>query len=237
MPVDRFYVDAPLTKDKQIILTGGELQHLQKVTRHTVGDVIEVINGKDQIAHARVDKFDKKGALLTVIESKTFPHLEPSLILVQAIPRLNRLETILEKCIELNVSEIWLFPSFHTEKADFSPNQLERLKFISVSALKQCGRLDLPPIVFKESLEDILPLQGSCFFGDLDEKAPTLLEGIKKATLKPIYIFIGPESGFHEKEIAVLKRSGVQGVSLLKTTLRVDTAAIASVAIAAHLGI
>jgi 16S rRNA (uracil1498-N3)-methyltransferase len=150
------------------------------------------------------------------------------LILCQGIPRFNRLETILEKGTELGVTEFWLFSGVLSEKEEFSPNQHKRMEQILISAIKQCGRLDLPSIVLKPPLLDWPPLSGTLFFGDTAPDAPWIWKLPPPLAGKdPVYLFIGPESGFHPRESAHLQEKlGATGVKLHDNILRTETASL-----------
>jgi len=237
MPAERFYYPHSLGKEDNIVLEDQEFHHLVNVMRNRLDDIIEVINGIGQIANARLSSIEKKRALLTVETVFTEEPSKLKLILAQAIPRLNRLETILEKCTELGMTEIWLFPGAHSEKKEFSENQLERLQHILISATKQCGRLFLPKLISMPPIKKWQTFPIPAFFGDVEPEAP-LLEDIWKhhfeAEAYEALMCIGPESGFNDEEIALLKKFGAEGVSLHRNILRTDTAAIASLALLSH---
>jgi len=222
MPHDRFYIDTPL-KD-QISLQGDEHHHLARVMRKKVGDTIELINGRDTLALGKIQNISKKESLIDIIKTETHEPLLPPLILIQALPKLPLLELIIQKGTELGASQFFLYPSALSEKKELSPTQMNRLHHILISALKQCGRFDLPTITIGFPNLDI-PL----FFGDLSEGAPLLSQ---KAKL-PAALAIGPEKGFTEKELQELKEKGL-GVRLSPYTLRTETAAITGLSILAN---
>ncbi len=233
MPVDRFYLSKPLEKNSHVTLEGQEFEHLQKVTRHSSGDIVEIVNGKGELAQARVDKILKKEAVLTIVDVHKQEKTRPEIILAQAITKLAKLELLIEKSVELNVSEICLFPGVRSDKVEFSQNQMKRLEYILVSAMKQCGRLDLPSLSYQSSLLEIFPIKGTGFYGDVSAHARPLLQSLQTAIL-PITLFIGPEGGFDEKEVQLFQKENIGPISLIDTTLRAETAAISSVAIISH---
>lgn len=229
MPAERYYLNAPFQENQHVSIEGQEFQHLARVMRAHPGDNVELVNGKNQLAQAIVQKVEKKEAELSIQSVETTPPSKNKIILVQAIPRPNRLDFILEKGTELGVSEFWLFPGQQSEKEEFSPNQNERMQTITIAAMKQCGRLDLPPIHLKPPLLKWPPQEGTLLFGDVQKDAPFL--GHIPTPRAPILFFVGPEKGFTSTETNLLKKWGAQGVSLHSNTLRVDTAAIAAIII------
>jgi len=222
MPHDRFYIDAPL--EKECTLEGDEFEHLSRVMRKKEGDEIELINGRNQLAHARIESLKKRSAHLAILNCREEKPLLPPLVLVQAFPKLTNLELILQKGTELGVSTFWIFKSTLSEKKDLSENQKKRLDHIVISAMKQCGRLDRPAL--KWGFPD--PLSGHIYVGTLRKGAPPLSQIAKH----PATLIIGPEKGLTEEETKKYESVG-QGVSLGPYILRAETAAIAGLAILA----
>ncbi|NGX46210.1 MAG: hypothetical protein K940chlam2_01396, partial [Chlamydiae bacterium] len=98
------------------------------------------------------------------------------------------------------------------------------LKAITISAIKQCGRLDLPEILVKPTLSKWEELSHPAYFGDISPEAPTLQKTWQKSD--SCYFFIGPESGFSPDEITHLRRLHAHGVTLHHNILRAETASI-----------
>ena len=233
MPVYRFFSKEAFSSDQEIFLDEEERRHLN-VLRLRVGEKAELINGNGDLAEATLTELDKKKALLKV---DRFIHEEkpcPNLILIQALPKMNRLESILEKGTELGMDEIRLFPGDLSEKVGFSKNQMDRASHIVLSAIKQCGRLYLPKITYCSSLEEALDIKAQIFFGDIRKEAPPLFKELEKISLETSWaIAIGPESGFSSKEEAFLQRKG-KGVALHKNILRTDTAPLSALSLFHH---
>lgn len=220
MPHDRFYIDAPL--EKECTLEGDEFQHLSRVMRKKEGDEVELVNGRHELALARIESLEKRSVHLTILSCTEKKPLLPPLILAQAFPKLSNLEYILQKGTELGVSTFHIFESTLSEKKPPTDNQMKRLNHILISAMKQCGRLDLPELKwgFPENLS------GNVYFGDL---CPTT-QSLHTIGKLPATLVIGPEKGFTEKEVETY-RSKAQSVSLGPYILRAETAALAGVAI------
>lgn len=235
MPAERYYYPGILQTDSEIVLDGQEFHHLSRVMRTQRGDEVEVVNGQGQLATALVKALDKKQAALLIKAVESKPP-ESKLILSQGIPRLNRLEFIIEKGTELGATEIWLFPAVRSEKKEFSPNQVDRLASIAIAAMKQSGRLFLPKISIVAPLKKwgkIPSITG--FFGDLRQGAPSLLAYYAdNPPQKDVLFCVGPEGGLSDEEIAILESFHFSGVKLHPNILRTDTAALASLCLLAH---
>jgi 16S rRNA (uracil1498-N3)-methyltransferase len=229
MPHDRFFIDHLLQPGMTVTLIDEEAHHLQKVMRKKWGDYVELVNGRNQIAEAQVEAIQKKGIVLMVhkVGAKTPPPFP--LIICQALPRINRLDVIIEKGTELGMNALWLFPGMRSEKKELTDSQWRRLKALSISSMKQCGRLDLPEIVLKPPLLTWSLQNFPGYYGDLSENAPTLFSVYPKNTAA--LFFIGPESGFTQQEEAHLKKLNIKGVKLHPNILRTDTAPLAVLSI------
>lgn len=232
MPDNRFYLPQNLEIGSICLIKEMELHHLQHVMRVKEKETIELINGKGQLATGIVQKLERHQAsvLIETVISETVKG--PTLILAQAMPRIARLEYIVEKATELGVTEIWLFPSTHSEKKEYSPSNIQRLNQILVASLKQSGRLFIPEIVYKKNLRQWTPLSIPAFFGDTAPDAPNFLKVIEKQENTTALWMVGPEQGFTGQESDFIKASlSITGVSLNPNILRVDTAAITGLAI------
>lgn len=238
MPINRFYKDAILISDEVIFLEDQELHHLSHVVRTEVGETVELVNGKGQLALAEVASISRKRADLKVLSVDDHPEPSWNTALALGIPRINRLDMVVEKGTEIGVSKLLLFPGDNSEKKEIFENQLGRLKAISIGAMKQCGRLYLPEITLLPPLKKWKSFPENAFFGDLSPNAPLLYEALqKKPRPAAACFFVGPESGFTKAEIALLEAAKVKGVSLNNNILRTDTAAIAALTILEHFGL
>lgn len=225
MPTDRYYTSKPLVVG-EAVLEGEELHHLN-VMRIRAGESLELVDGYGRLGTAKLVHVSKKEALLQIKSIKQYPP-SPPLILAQAMPQKAHLEWIIEKGTELGVTQFWLFPGILSEKKELKPAQEERLHKILISAMKQCGRVDLPTIEHKPPLSEWSPCTGALLYGATDPKAPRLLS-LRPSS--PCIFCIGPEKGFHPEELFHLTRLKAEAVSLNSNILRVETAAITAVAL------
>lgn len=240
MPEKRFFVPSALNEHSSIKLEGDEAHHLKHVMRCKPGDGVELINGRGSLADSEVAAIGKTSIELKIgsVRNEQPPAFE--IILAQAIPRQGKLEIILEKGTELGMTSLWLFPGKLSEKKEFrfSETQLTRMEKITIAATKQCGRLFLPTIELKPSLESwekpLLPL----FYGDTSSDAPTFYSSwLKEPPTRGLIFIVGPEPGFHLKELEKLKDLGAQGVKLHHNILRTETAPLAALSLISQLRI
>lgn len=231
MPHNRFFLDSMFSQDAIVNLSSEEHHHLARVHRAKEGDLVELVNGRGQLAESTVLAMRKQDAELRICSVEEQPS-PPPLILAQALPRMNHLEWIIEKGTELNATAFWLFPGIFSEKETLSDAQQKRLKNICIASMKQCGRLDLPSIDLKPPLLQWSPFSGTLLFGDTSEDAPYLWEAsLAKPLPSPVVIFIGPEKGFDQREVSFLTHTlKARGIRLHRNILRAETAPLAALA-------
>lgn len=232
MPDNRFYIDSPLT-DEDLIIEGEEAHHILHVMRARPGDTVEIVNGQGALAEAVIQSSTKRDVTVHLTTLNPIQPPPPSLIIAQAMPRFNRLDTVLEKGTELGMSELWLFSGERSEKAELSENQTERAHKIMVSAMKQCGRLYLPKIRLLPPLKQWKTQTFPLYYGTLETGVPTLLQAWKKAD--GAIFAVGPEKGFSPEELQFLKQIDGIGVTLHPNILRTETAPLAALSIMSQL--
>lgn len=221
MPQHRYYLDKPLIEGSSITLEDNEFHHLSHVMRAQVGDTVEVVNGKHKLALAKITAILKKKAQLHLTQVIERSPPKRTLILAQALPKLNNLELILEKGTEVGATHFWLFPGVLSEKSEVKHNQVEKLKSWVIAAIKQCGRLDLPEIVIKPPLKDWKKPEQKLYFGDVDPEAPWYAPQENE-----LIFFVGPERGWHPSEEDILQQWDAQGVKISENILRTETAGL-----------
>lgn len=237
MPKERHYIPQDLSLSQEVLLEGTEFHHLINVMRSSVGARVELVNGQGACAQAKIVKIEKKRTVL-LIEGLFFEEKsQDRLILAQAIPKLNRLDFIIEKGTELGMSALWLFPGDHSEKRDLSPTQLERLDHLAIAAMKQCGRLYLPEIRVLSPLSSWEPVSYPFYFGSLAPEAPPLSQLLQEQPSPTVLFCVGPEGGLSASEEKILSDIGAIGTKLGKHILRTETAAIAAITLMAQRGL
>lgn len=234
MPAERYYIPQVLQNEDTISLTDAEFHHLTNVMRGKAGDTIELVNGRGDLATAKISSVEKKKAIITVSSVEHIQQPTATIILAQAIPRLNRLDFIIEKATELGITTLWLFPGDRSERKELTEHQIERCKAIAIGAMKQSGRIHLPEIILKPPLSKWKEPSGALLYGDVSPKAPLLKDRLNASSSLKTTFFIGPESGFSPSETNLLIGWGSQGVSLNRNILRTDTAALSAVTLLSH---
>lgn len=138
----------------------------------------------------------------------------------------DRMEWMVEKLTELGVSRISFVALKRCERKKINS---ERLKLVSVAALKQSGRSWLPHIDGPLDLEDFLKddLPALRLVGYMPEKDAHTVSSITESPA-PAVVFIGPEGDLTPEEFDLISKNGFQPVRLGHHVLRTETAAIAA---------
>lgn len=235
MPVERFFLKQNFQSSGSCFLKDQEFHHLAHVMRMREGEKVELVNGEGSLALGTIRKIKKEEAEIDIQELSQEEARHKQLILVQGIPKPNRLEIILEKGTELGVDEFRLFSAKQSQKKEINDHQLDRYHLIIVSAMKQCGRLFLPKIVIHPNLQDCFDKETVAFFGDCSPDAPSFFQDLPLIQQADrIAFYNGPESGFSPSEIEFMKQSEIRGIKLNANILRTETAAIAASAFVAQ---
>ncbi|MBR6983839.1 MAG: 16S rRNA (uracil(1498)-N(3))-methyltransferase [Ruminococcus sp.] len=230
----RFFVDE--INEENITLIGDNAHHIGRSLRMRTGEEITVCCcGVDY--NCRISQITSDTVYLELINKERCA-AEPSVqvTLFQAVPKLDKLEHIIQKSVELGVHRI--VPVLtrrcisRPDEKDFS-KKLVRLNKIAEEAAKQSGRGMIPevtPLVtYKQALAMMSELdrtillyeeQGGCSFGNAD------LEGAKTVGL-----VIGSEGGFDAEEAKAAVDGGAIQVWLGKRILRCETAPITALSI------
>ncbi|MCD8036139.1 MAG: 16S rRNA (uracil(1498)-N(3))-methyltransferase [Clostridiales bacterium] len=233
----RFFTEPENIKDNIITLSGDDAGHISRVLRSKIGEILTVCDGTGNDYEAEITEITEKEVRLNIIKT-TFTASEPSvkITLYQGLPKGDKMETIIQKCVELGVTKI---VPVNTERciAKLDKNKekkkTERWQKISESAAKQSGRGIIPEIggvmSFSEAVKQASETDGAMIPYELEEDRglKEFLDGFKGQTLA---IFIGPEGGFSADEIDRALKAGILPVTLGKRILRTETAGMAAIA-------
>lgn len=234
--MSRFFVEpSQVSEDGYITITGTDVRHMKDVLRMVKGDTFIVCDSTGTEYSCALKEFAEGTAVGEILSSKA-GDTEPRVpcVLLQGVPKGDKMELIIQKNIELGVNKI--IPvmmersvvRFNNEKD--KDKKTERWNRIAAEASKQCGRLSVPevekPVTLKEAVGMVsdAELKMVPYENEQDLRLKALLRGQTPAS---IAFIIGPEGGFAESEIDFLKECGFTSISLGKRILRTETAGFA----------
>ncbi|MBQ9703816.1 MAG: 16S rRNA (uracil(1498)-N(3))-methyltransferase [Clostridia bacterium] len=217
---------------RTITIRGEDAHHISRSLRMAEGEEITVCDMQKNVYVCKISGFSADEVYLDVVEQAA-SDTEPVcyIKLYQAIPKGDKLETIIQKSIECGVSEIIPFASERCiakiEGKDIQ-KKAERHNKIAESAAKQSGRGIIPKVreamKYNEALNDAADcdLMIFCYEGDNTCSLKEILRENKNA--KTISLIIGSEGGFSLKEVELAKGKGAKIAGLGKRILRCETA-------------
>lgn len=235
-----FFVDDNNISEKEIIITGQDVNHIKNVLRLRENDKILISNGHGSDFYCIISEIDND-EIVTSIESRLEESNElPSKIyLFQGLPKNDKMELIIQKAVELGAYEIIPVAMKNcVVKLDSKKeaSKLKRWEAISESAAKQSKRCIIPNIhrvlTYKEAVEyaaeldiTIVPYENQKGI----EETRRVVNGIEPG--QSIGIFIGPEGGFDDKEIEYAMSKSFIPLTLGRRILRTETAGLAMLSI------
>ena len=218
----RLFGEYKLAKGVTIPLSPDHNHYLLSVMRRQDGDYVRLFNGKDGEYYGTLAKTGKKTALLTDLQcTRTQPVQQNTLCLYAPLIKKDRFAFMIEKAVELGVTDIIPFTSDHTDTPRFNAEKTQ--KHI-IEAAEQCERLTIPKLGDVTTLDQILQsdLPFYCAVERQDGLPP-----LSPTNIGDYACLIGPEGGWSDREITALKQSPkARPVSLGDTILRAETAAI-----------
>ena len=230
-----FFVSEEQINGENAYIEGSDVNHIANVLRMKPGEELLISVKGDWDYLCKIVDIETDRVNLKVLESMEQRELPVNITLLQGIPKSDKLEMIIQKAVELGVSEIIpvktkrVVVKIDEKKVDTKVN---RWNAIAESAAKQSKRSIIPKVHEPMSIDNALEIVKD--FGvklipyeneDGIDKTRKILDNMDKT--KNIAVFIGPEGGFEESEVDSIKNSGFEVITLGKRILRTETAGLA----------
>ena len=214
-----------------------EAQHAVRVLRMEMGDEMMLMDGEGVFYRAVVTEATKKRCLYRIEE--TLPQerqWQPHLHLAMAPTKnMDRTEWFAEKATEIGFDELTFLKCRWSERTVI---KTERIEKILVSAMKQSHKAWKPVLNemtdFKAFLQEIekreQPMQKficHCYEEEGLGAKVMLKEAVKSG--EDVLVLVGPEGDFSIDEVKMAEAQGFQSVTLGKSRLRTETAALVAV--------
>ena len=211
-----FLVDK-LESSQSIEVAGDEAHHAIKVLRIKLGEEILVSDGAGNWVRAVVENIEKKTFTAKVLERGFQEEKSPRLIVVQGLPKSDRVKDAIEILVESGVDLIIPWQADRSI-SKWQKDSLDKWQSAAVAATKQSRRFRKPEIIDGLSLSELLEIESeNSAFLVMHESATTKLSEVvtsKFADMSEIIIVIGPEGGISDSELAVLEGAGAHIVGL-----------------------
>lgn len=232
----RFFVNENQILDDCISITGADVNHIKNVLRMKIGETVLVSDGNDREYTCTLQDISDE-EVIAKIEDVDGPtrELPIKVTLFQALPKGDKMETIIQKMVELGAYEIVpvstkrCIVKLDDKKA---AAKVKRWNAIAESAAKQSKRGIIPqvtmPMSYKNGLKKaeemdmvLIPYENAENMTHTREVISRIKEGMN------VGIFVGPEGGFATEEVEEAINSGAFDITLGRRILRTETAGMA----------
>jgi 16S rRNA (uracil1498-N3)-methyltransferase len=224
-----FHAPRPdLLTGRQVVLGGAEGRHAAVVRRIGVGEEVVLTDGAGLAVTGAVARADRDGLVVDVVSVSQQARPQPSVTVVQALPKGDRAELAVETLTEVGVDRIvpWAASRSVTRWRDErAAKALERWRATAREAAKQSRRTWWPRV---EELADVATV--AALVSDatlalvLHEEAAQPIAGAAAPTEGEMVLVVGPEGGVAPEELDAFMSAGARPVHLGPTVLRTSTA-------------
>ena len=239
-----FFVEPEQISEKEIRITGNDVNHIRSVLRMKPGEEILISSRAGGDYHCAVEEIGQDEVRTSIMWKEALGReLSCPIVLFQGLPKGDKMEMVIQKNVELGVHAIVPVAMQRcVVKLDEKKAQAKQKRWqqISESAAKQAKRGIVPEILpvmsFAQALDytkdfeqKLLPYE--CAEGIAGTRR--ILSGIQPG--QKVAVFIGPEGGFDEKEVEAAKDAGFQVLTLGRRILRTETAGMMLLSVLGYL--
>ncbi len=208
-------------------LDAEESRHAVRVLRMKEGGAIELTDGNGYFYSATITFANPKKCEFEIVGKRNVPKRDFEIHIAMAPTKnMDRMEWFVEKATEIGIDEITFLLTKNSERKAIN---LDRIKKIATSALKQSQQAWLPIINTIIPFKDILTASSNQkFIAYVDASNPKHLQALAEKA-KSYLVLIGPEGDFSKEELSMALQYGFEKVSLGTNRLRTETASIVAV--------
>lgn len=236
----QFFVEDAQISNGIVTIENEDVNHIKNVLRLKCGEKVRISSNSGENYFGEIDTLADRMVLVRILEEHAADTELPNKIyLFQGLPKSDKLELIIQKAVELGACEIIPVAMKNcVVKLDEKKASAKQTRWqeIAKSAAKQSKRSVIPtvrkPLSYREALEAAAALDVRLVPYENERGMAATKEAVEAVRSgQSIGIFIGPEGGFAEDEIALAKERGMQLVSLGRRILRTETAGLAMLSI------
>ena len=235
----RFTIAPERIRDGRVVFDRDESRHLARVLRLRSGDTVVAADGAGREYTVRLETLGEE-ATGTVLATGDNERESPVRItLLQAVPKGDKMESIVRACTELGVARIvpvLTERTIVTLDAGRWRERARRWQRIAKEAAKQCGRAVVPPVDVPRALDDVLvrgddPDLRLCLWEGARDGAPEASLPLTLSGGAGVTLLVGPEGGFASSEVDRARQHGWLIVGAGPRILRTETAGPAIIAV------
>ena len=239
-----FFIEPSAISGKNAFITGSDENHIKKVLRLRPGDEIGLFDGEGLEYRAKIEDFTGNGIKALILDRWESPGESPvDITLAQGFLKERKMDELVRHLTELGITR---YIPFMAERSVSRPpakkmaQRLARWETISKQAIKQCKRGRFMKIEetleFKEALKAAAPYEVKIIFWENETMLlAEIAEQLKHEPAGSVFVMIGPEGGFSEKEVDLARASGFSTAGLGPRILRAETATVTAAVLVQYL--
>lgn len=233
--MQHFFVEEHQLSNDVITVLDSDAHHIKNVLRLRPGEEVSFsVRGREGVEfRCEIGECGEDYVLCPVIFTKeNNVELPCRVTLFQGLPKGDKMETVIQKTVELGVASIVpvaMARSVVRLDEKKAAKKTERWQGIAEAAAKQSQRGLIPEVLTPRSFDEAVTMCAGCDLilvpyekADDMKRTRELIGGIEPG--RSVAVFIGPEGGFTDGEIAELKAAGAREITLGRRILRTETA-------------
>lgn len=232
----KFFVEQKQIENDRITIVGNDAAHISYALRMAKGEHICVCDGHGKEYDCVLSEFFFDCVVASVVSARDCLNESPIRVyLYQALPKGDKLETVIQKSVECGVFEITPFESERCivkVKAEAEEKKTSRRNRIAEEAAKQSGRGYVPLVLQTVSFEQAIAQASQadlaliCYEDEIGTTLKQALQDGQERHIGSVSVLIGSEGGFSPNEVERAKKAGCLPISLGKRILRTETAPV-----------
>lgn len=230
----RFFVPVEWFQDNRVTIYGELTHQIAHVLRLQTGDRVTLLDNSGGEYEVEIEQIGTNRVMGKVIR-KEAGRGEPDtgITLYQALLKVNRMEYVLQKCVELGATDFVPFISERCVLRKTSESKIERWQKIIREAAEQSRRSRLPvlhPLIsFQQVCETVNPPAVLLWEEEKNLGLKKILQSQTFQKASSINLLVGPEGGWADSEVEHAREHGIVTAGLGRRILRAETAGLVAI--------
>ena len=224
----RIYSNQSIEKNQTLTIANEHFHYLKSVMRLRRNEFFRIFNHIDGEYMAKIQEINPSSIIVDVIEQIKTPHSENNLTLAICIIKYDPMVEAIKAAIQLGATRIIPIISCRVQLKKINADKINK---VILNATEQSERLKPAILCSEMNLEELLNMKDieQLIVAIENEDEHNIISKLKIRSCPAI--LIGPEGGFTDEEIQLIKSyEHVNSISLGATVLRSETSATASIA-------
>lgn len=234
MRIPRYYIDQELVCNESLVLPDELHRHAVQVLRGKLGDALILFNGKGGEYHACFTEVSKRSSTVLINTYDPVERESPlDISLVLALIKSDKFDFALQKAVEMGVTSIRPVVAARSVlnlKVGRLEKKIQHWQGVIHSACEQSGRTRIPELLAVMPFSEYLMLDENRLRVSMLPEANQVLSELAVPT-QPVSLLVGPEGGFRDDEVELMKQQSIQAIKFGPRILRAETAVIAGLAL------